>query len=141
LTLVNRGGVSCALVAEPAELPFEWPGASNSRYALALRNESGQAQPIIYTPVLGQPGSVSDGAAGGAATPLSPIRGKFRGWPQRGDWYAAYRRIADEVFQLTDYRRPTTASLSDAALNLFDLMRDEKAAGWNARAKGPWNIE
>src|SRR6266853_5755168 len=30
---------------------------------------------------------------------------------------------------------------SDAAPNLIDLMRNEEAAGWNARAKGPWNIE
>lgn len=132
LTLVNRGGVSCALVGEPAGLPFEWPGASNSRYALGLRNETDQAQPLLYSPVLGQPGSVSDGAT---------IRGQFRLWLQRGDWYSAYRRIADEVFQLRDYRRPTTASLSDTALNLFDLLHNEKAAGWDARAKGPWNIE
>jgi len=30
---------------------------------------------------------------------------------------------------------------SDAAPNLIDLMRNEEAAGWNARPKGPWNIE
>ena len=132
MTLVNRGGVSCALAADPRALPFEWPSASNSRYAFALRNESGLAQPIVYSPVLGQPGSVSDGSA---------IHASFRLWVQRGDWYAAFRRIADEVFHLADYRRPVFASLSDTALNLLDLLRNERASGWDARAKGPWNIE
>jgi hypothetical protein len=132
LALVNRGGVSCALVAEPSEIPFEWPSDSNSHYALGLRNESGIAQPMLYTPVLGLPGSVSDGA---------PVQGKLRLWLQRGDWYASFRRVADEVFHSSDYRRPTTASLSDTALNLMDLIRNESASGWSARAKGSWNIE
>jgi hypothetical protein len=132
MTLVNRGAVSCALVADPRELPFEWQSASNSRYALGLRNEAGLAQPLLYSPVLGQPGSVSDGAA---------VHAQFRLWIQRGDWYATYRRVADEVFHLTDYRKPTTASLSDTALNLLDLIRNEKASGWDPRAKGPEQIE
>ncbi|HSI16008.1 MAG TPA: hypothetical protein VK961_28425 [Chthoniobacter sp.] len=132
LSLVNRGGVSCALVADPQSIPFEWPTQKNSRYAFGLRNENSMAQPLIYTPVLGQPGSVSNGEA---------ITASFFVWLQRGDWYAAYRRIADEVFALKDYRRPVTASLSDAALNIVDLMRNEEAAGWHAHAKGPWNIE
>jgi hypothetical protein len=132
MALVNRAGVSCAVVAEPRDLPFEWPSSTNSRYAFALRNETGLAQPLIYAPVLGMLGSRSDGAA---------VHARFRLWLQRGDWNAAYQRIAQEVFGLRDYRRPVTASLSDAALNLIDLMRNEEAAGWNARAKGPWNIE
>lgn len=132
LSLVNHGGVSCALVADPHSTPFEWPTKNNSRYAFGLRNEDGAAQPLIYMPVLGQPGSVSDGEA---------IDVQFRVWLQRGDWYSAYRRIADEVFCLKDYRQPVSASLSDAALNLVDLLRNEEASGWNARAKGPWNIE
>lgn len=132
LSLLNRDGVSCALVADPQSIPFEWPTKDNSRYAFALRNEKGAAQPLIYSPVLGQTGSVSDG---------DPIDVKFHVWLQRGDWYSAYRRIAEGVFALKDYRRPVTTSLSDAALNLVDLMRNEEAAGWDARAKGPWNIE
>jgi hypothetical protein len=133
LALVNRAGASYALAAEPGDLSFEWPAANNSRYTLGLRNESGQAQPLIYAPVLGQPGSES--------AKREPVCAWFRVWMQPGDWYAAYRGVAREVFGLDDYRRPTQASVSDAALNLYDLLRNEKAAGWDARAKGPWNIE
>jgi len=133
LALVNRAGLSYALVAEPGDLPFEWPAANNSRYALGVRNESGQAQPLLYAPVLGQPGSES--------AKREPVRARLRVWMQPGDWYATYRGVAREVFGLEDYRQPTQASVSDAALNLYDLLRNEKAAGWDARAKGPWNIE
>lgn len=133
MTLVNRAGASYALVAEPAELPFEWPGVSNSRYAFGIRNEIGQAQPLLYTPVLGQPGSTCESGAS--------VRGRFRVWIQPGDWFMAYRGVAEEVFRLGDYRRPTLCSLSEAALNLYDLLRDEKSGGWDGRGKGSWNIE
>lgn len=133
MALVNRAGASYALVAEPAELPFEWASATNSRYALGIRNQNAQAQPLLYTPVLGQPGSVCESGA--------PVRGRFRVWIQPGDWFAAYRGVAEQVFGLNDYRRPTTSSLSDAAINLFDLLRNERSGGWDARGKGSWNIE
>jgi hypothetical protein len=133
LALVARDGLTYALAAEPADLPFAWPSATNSRFALGLRNESGLAQPLLYSPVLGQPGSESPHG--------KSVRARFRVWAQSGDWFTAYRGVAEQVFGLTDYRRPTYGSLSDAALNLYDLLRDETASGWNARAKGPWNIE
>lgn len=132
LSLVARSGISCAVIAEPEDIAADWPDTTNSRFALALRNETGLAQPMIYSPVLGQLGSKTDS---------SPVRARFHLWIERGDWYTAYRHIADEVFHLRDYRQPTTASLSDAALNLFGLMKNEKASGWDAKAKGPWNIE
>lgn len=132
LALVNQHGVSCAVIGDPRDIPFEWPTHENSHYALALRNESNRAQPMLYSPVLGQPGSVSAG---------EPVHGRFQLWLSSGDWYRAYRGIVEQIFGLKDYRRPVTASLSDAALNIADLMRNEEAAGWHARAKGPWNIE
>ena len=133
VSLVNRAGMSYAVVAEPADLPFEWAGPDNSRYALGIRNESAQAQPLIYSPVLGQPGSVTEEA--------KPIIARFRVWMAPGTWYDAYRGVAESIFGLTDYRRPTYASLSDTALNLMDLLRSEKASGWDAFDKGPVQIE
>lgn len=133
LALVAAGDGACAVMAEPADLPFEWAGKDNARFALGLRNEDGEAQPFIYSPVLGQPGS--------RVETLAPIEAHFRVWFGGPAWYESYRGIVDGVYGLKDYRQPTKASLSDTALNLLDLIRDEKASGWNARAKGPWNIE
>ncbi len=133
LSLVTRQGISYAVVAEPSQIPFEWLNSKDSRYAFGIRNEQGEAQPLVYTPVLGQTGSITGGKA--------PVTGRFRVWIQPGNWYDAYRAIVTGPFQLRDYRRPTYASLSDTALNLLDLMSNDTANGWNAEAKGPWNIE
>jgi hypothetical protein len=134
LALVNRAGVNCAVIAEPPDLSPDWPSSTNSRYAFSLRNETSLAQPLIYEPVLGTESSRTQKTG-------EPVTAHLRLWLQRGNWNDAYQRIAREVFALHDYRRPVTASLSDTALNLIDLMRTEEAAGWNAKAKGPWNIE
>ncbi len=132
LALVTRAGFTCGVAADPRVISPEWPSFENAKYALGLRNAEGKAQPFAYSPVLGQPGSSSKGER------ISAI---FHVLMDKSDWYTAYRHVADELFALRDYRSPTAASLSDSALNLLDFIRDEKSSGWNARAKGPWNIE
>jgi hypothetical protein len=65
----------------------------------------------------------------------------FRVWVEKADWTQSYSDIAAEVFHLKDYRRPVAASLSDAALNLYDLLKNDAVNGWDVRSKGPWDIE
>ncbi len=132
MVLVGRGGVTCSLIAEPSAIPFEWQSGSSARYGFGLRNEAGLAQPMIYAPVMG----LGDGAA-----ETSQVTATCRMRIQRGDWYAAYRGIVDEDFGLEDYREPTTFSMTDTIFNLIDLIRDEKASGWDAKAKGCVQIE
>ena len=132
MTLVSRGGISCSLVAEPSMLPFEWQRMERSPFGFGLRNEEGKAQPMIYSPVMGLEGSKSEG---------SPVETKYRLWLERADWYQVYRQVADGLFGLNDYRRPTTFSTNDTIFNLIDLMKNEPAAGWDARAKGSVQIE
>ena len=131
LTLVNQHSVSIALIADPRNLSDDWPTAADSRYAFAIRNESGKAQPIVYTPVLGLTGSAAEAGAS--------IESRVWVWVQPGPWHQAYERIVQQLFALRDYRRPVYGSLSDAVLNLYDLIKSGLA--WDDRAKGPWNIE
>jgi hypothetical protein len=131
LTLVNQHSVSLALVADPENLSGGWPSAPDSRYAFAIRNEAAQAQPIVYSPVLGLAGSSAETGA--------TIENRVWLWVQPGPWHQAYERIVQQLFGLRDYRRPVYGSLSDAVLNLYDLLKSGLA--WDDRAKGPWNIE
>jgi hypothetical protein len=132
LSLLNQRDVSCALVADPVLIPFGWQGSDTSRYGFGLRNEKDQAQPLVYSPVLGLPGSRSEGGE---------LSTRFRLWVQRGDWYATYRAVADELFELKDYREPTDFSLTDTVFNLMDLIRNENASGWDKKAKATVQIE
>lgn len=122
-----------AVVAEPACLPFRWASAEESRYGFSLLNGAGQVQPSIFTPVLGLEGS--KWKAG------SPQTVAWRLLAVPGDWRKSLEYLSDQVMGVKDYRRPLRASLTQAALNMIDLMRDADTSGWSNELKGFWNIE
>lgn len=57
-TLVTSGGITLGVMADPAELPFQpMPTLGNSRFGVAVRNQAGKAQPMLFAPILGGLGS------------------------------------------------------------------------------------
>ncbi len=57
-TFVRHDGVTVGVISDPAELPFQpMPTLANSRFGVALRNQKGQAQPMLFAPILGGNGS------------------------------------------------------------------------------------
>ena len=114
------------LMGDPSDLPFQWPGAASPHFGLMIRDNTGLVQPSIYGPV-----------PGAAQAPSF----SFRVLVQPGDWYAGYRTAADEVFRWRDYRRNTGVSLTDAALNMIDLVMDDTHGGWWDQAKAFYQIE
>lgn len=135
LAEVQTAGQSAVwgVIGDPAEIPFQWPGAQRPHFGLQIRDEFGAVQPSIYGPIPG-----TDAAKG---KPGQVMRFAFRVLAQPGDWYAGYRIAADEIFGLRDYRSNTGVSLSDAVLNMIDLVKDDQYGGWWDRAKAWYQIE
>jgi len=127
------GARTWAVIAEPKEIPFEWPGSVKPHFGLNIRDNAGAVQPSIYGPVPG-----TDAAKRKAGEPL---RFAFRVLVQPGDWYAGYRTAVEEVFGLHDYRRNVGVSLTDAAFNMIDLLKDDERGGWWDRGKAFYQIE
>ena len=125
--------VSYAVIGDPSEIPFAWPDRRKPNMGLTIRDEAGNVQPAIYGPI---PGTDQAKAAAGNA-----ITFRYNVLVQPGPWYAAYRTAADEVFRFHDYRRNGRTSLSDAVLNMIDLIKDDDFGGWWERAKGWYQIE
>jgi hypothetical protein len=134
VALVQTAGSNVwGVCGAPEEIPFAWPDRRDPRFGLMLRNAAGEVQPAIYGPV---PGTARARCAAGAT-----MRFPFRVLAQPGDWYAGYRTAADEVFQWRDYRTNSGTSLTEAALNMIDLVMDDDFGGWWQRPKGPIQIE
>jgi hypothetical protein len=128
-----RGPLAWAIAGEPTEIPFAWPQPSQPHFGLAIRDHAGAVQPSIHGPVPGTP--AAHRAAG------QPLTFAFRVLVQPGDWYAGFRTVADDIFGLRDYRRNVGTSLTAAALNMIDLLQDDRAGGWWGRGKGFYQIE
>ena len=130
---VGGDEVGFALAAEPERLPFVWPTIKNAPYGFSLLNAAARVQPCGFSPVLGYEGSRWEAG--------KPQTVAWRLFAAPGDWKASLERLSAEVMQLKDYRRPLGASLTDAALNMIDLIMDAPHGGWDAEMKGFYDIE
>ena len=128
----DAASIALGVAAEPARLPFEWPNATNAVYGFSLLNAAKGVQPTIFAPVLGTPRSQF--AAG------APISLSWRVISMPGDWKRALEYASNDIFGVTDYRKPYGVSLSDAALNMIGLIKSD-ASGWDPKLKGFLNIE
>lgn len=120
--LVERAGATVGVVADPQEAPFRLPGFDNARFGVLVRNERGNAQPMIFAPVLGHPPSRM---AAGQAFDFN-----FQLTVQPGGWFESYRHIARGIFGFRDYRENATGSLNDTLENMIAFVMDDRYSGW-----------
>lgn len=112
-TMVRLKGQCAALVADPEELPFDpLPLMENSRFGVAVRNAAGNAQPMVFAPVLGGRESLMN--AGDA------FAFRMRLVSASGRCSDTYEQIAREVYGFSDYRHNAISSLNDTLNTLLD---------------------
>ncbi|MBI5768699.1 MAG: hypothetical protein HZA93_12955 [Verrucomicrobia bacterium] len=117
-TLVRRGATTLGVVADADEFPFEpLPVLTNSRYAVALREQDGRARPMVFAPLLG--GAESKRAAGAA------FSFKLRLFAARADIPGAYEQIARRLCGLRDFRRNALCPLNETLDNMIDYGMSE----------------
>jgi hypothetical protein len=130
----TNGAPLCVVVlAEPEDLPFVWPDATNAVCGFSLLNSRAQVQPTFFSPVLGSPHSR---LLAGATRTIS-----WRLMTRPAEWKATLEACCDNIMKVTDYREPINASLTEAALNMMDLMMSDEFGGWNDELKGFYDIE
>ncbi|MEY2880205.1 MAG: hypothetical protein RLZZ15_2585 [Verrucomicrobiota bacterium] len=127
-TLVTRGGVTTGVLADPAEYPFQpLPNFANSRFGVALRNQRGLAQPMLFAPLLGGAGSRMKA-------------GETREFVMRlvvakADLSTTFERVARSLYGFADVRHNALGSLNAT----FDAMLEfglSDYAKFNADLRG-----
>jgi hypothetical protein len=125
--------VSYAVVADPQRLPYEWARSDNARYGFTLLNDRNLVQPVAFGPVLGLQDSKFQAG--------DELKMSWRVLAYPGNWGDALAYSSNHIMQVTDYRKPYRASLTDAALRMIKLMSDPDHSGWDDQLKGFYNIE
>lgn len=96
-TTVTKDGVTVSVIADPSEMDFQpLPTVANSTFGVAVRNQEGQAQPMIFAPILGGVGS--------KMTPGSEFDFKARLFVSKASATEAYAQIAQDIYNFKDYR-------------------------------------
>jgi hypothetical protein len=112
-TLVSLDQGTIGVIADPSEYPFDpLPLAENSRFGVAIRNEEGRAQPMLFAPVMGGRGSSMR-----AGQPFSFTMQLFT---EPTNMLTAYKTIAGEVYGFTDYRSNGPHQLNQTLDNMID---------------------
>ena len=112
-TFVRKGNVTLGVVADADEFPFSpLPLLDNSRFGVALRNPAGEAQPMVFAPMLG--GAESKRDSGQAFT------FKVRLFAGSGDVTTAYETLARRLYGFRDHRRNAIATLNETLDNMID---------------------
>lgn len=112
-TFARRGATTLGVAVDADEFPFDpLPVLANSRFGVALRNNAGAAQPMVFAPLPG--GTESKRSAGQAFT------FRLRLFAGAGDITTAYETLSRRLYGFRDYRRNAIASLNDVLDRMID---------------------
>lgn len=112
-TFAVRGGIATGVAADPSEMPFmPLPSWSNSSFGVAIRDEAGQARPMIFSPLLGGPKSQMKSGDQHAF--------QARLFVGQGTCVQAYERMARSLYGFHDYRENVAVSLNRTIENMID---------------------
>jgi hypothetical protein len=127
--LVCRNGYTVGVAADSSEIPFRFPTRHHSRFGVLVRNGGGNAQPMLFAPVLGQQASSLDSG--------DSLRFSCRLVAKKGNVYTAYKYIATHLMGFHDYRKNATCSLNETLENMIAYAMNDFYSGWNKQLKAP----
>ncbi len=112
-TFVRKGKELVSVVVDSSEFPFHpLPLLENSRFGVALRNRDGDAQPMVFAPILGGLGSKRG--------PGEAFGFKLRLYTGTGDATLAFEDIARRLYGFRDYRSNAIGTLNQTLDNMID---------------------
>ena len=120
-TMVTVDGITNSIVADPKYIPFEVtpPNSKNSRFGILVRNATGNAQSILFAPVLGNRDSYME-----AGREFCFDLYLFQ---QRASLIDSYEYLAYNLCDFSDFRRNSTCNLNTTIENMTDYCQSPYA--------------
>lgn len=116
--LVCSNNSCVGVVADPKEFPFDpLPVLDNSRFGIALRNERGKAQPMLFAPA---PGGKESRMNSGSVFSF-----RMQLFVGSKDLSKAFEGIARDIYHFDNYRKNTTYTLNQTLDNMVDYGMSE----------------
>jgi hypothetical protein len=129
----NNKPLTMFVTGSLSDFPLDWAQDTTSRIGFALKGELNTIQPIAFAPLLG----LTDSRLLNGQT----LKRTFNIGSVSGNWNTALEYISNNIYQVKDYRLQDSTSLTNAAFNIIDLLKNDDASGWNTGMKGFYDIE
>lgn len=129
-TMVEKDGFTYGVVADPDIIPYRLPyqKTGNILFGVLVRNQKGNAQPQIFSPVLGNPDSKLPAGKEWVF--------KFRMFIYEGNQPDAYIDVAKNIFSFRDHRENVYTNLNQTLENMIDFQMDDVYSRWSIDMKG-----
>lgn len=111
--LATFDNTTYGIIAHPEEFPFDpLPIIHNSRFGIAVRNAKGEAQAMLFAPVLG---GINSRRSTGESFSFKSIL-----YADAGNCNQNYERIARSIYGFSDYRSNEITTLNATFENIVD---------------------
>ena len=129
-TMVEKDGMTYGVLADPTIIPYRLPyqQTGNILFGVLVRNQAGNAQPQIFSPVFGNRDSKLKAG--------SVHSFKFRVFIYKGSQPDAYIDAARNIFGFKDYRENVYTNLNQTIENMIDFQMDDVYSRWSTDMKG-----
>ncbi|MCM1066246.1 MAG: hypothetical protein NC418_01570 [Muribaculaceae bacterium] len=127
------GPATAFVCASPDVLGSDWGGYDYSPAGFTLRGSDGLAEAVMFSPCPG----MKDSFVKAGRT----LESNFTLGICSSDMAGTLAYVSDNIFGMSDYRRPLGCSLTATMHNVAELIKDDEYSGWNAAMKGFWDIE
>lgn len=112
-TMVNVKGHTIGLIVPPSQFEFDpLPTQYNNTFGVALRNEEGKAQPMVFSPVLGSKGSFIKND--------EVYSFEFKLFIENASLQKTFRRKVENEYNFSDYRSNALGPLNLTIDNMID---------------------
>ncbi|HWL15558.1 MAG TPA: PA14 domain-containing protein [Opitutus sp.] len=125
--MAGFNGAAVGVGADAAEMPYRMPTISDSRFGVLVRNAAGEAQPMLFAPILGGPESIR--------APGENYTFRLRLVVRQGSWFDAYEHLARSLYRFGDVRENLEVSLNTTIENMTDYFLRDEFAYWYPRYK------
>jgi hypothetical protein len=128
--LVEKSGITTGVIADPDEIPFRLPSLEKNaiKSGVLIRNEKGNVQPMVFSPVLGT--NESNMKAGVAYS------FRLRLLVYQGPLLDAHQYIAEKIFMFKDYRKNVFYSLNHTITNMTKYVMNDNLVNFNSDLRG-----
>ncbi|HWW38882.1 MAG TPA: hypothetical protein VNZ46_06225, partial [Pedobacter sp.] len=129
----NNKPLSLFVTGSLTDFSLDWAQDTTSRIGFLLKGELNTIQPAAFAPLLG----LTDSKLLNGET----LKRTFNIGAVSGNWNAGLEYISNNIYQVKDYRLQDSTSLTNAAFNIIDLIKNDDASGWDTALKGFYDIE
>ena len=125
--------VTKGIVLEPDWMPRNWAHEYDGHFAINMRSPDLNYRATVFSPILGSDDS--------KLQKDQTYTLEYRIISRVSDWFDSYKYIIKDLYDVTDYRQNTYATLNEAIFNTRKLMLNDFYSGWDANSIGYYNIE